>query len=182
VSAPFGRRCLKSCTLAPSSHPAHRTGQADHPHPALGRDFTPSPTPRRAQAGSAVRARSARKGARVDRSRPCVVGASARFAAASGRCRAPIEYAEKAIRLSPRDPLLYLFENFRGNGYFLLKNDGKAIEALRRSVALAPRPWPHAELVASLARERSTNYRDADGFAAQPIDRVRQPSAGKRRR
>src|SRR5712691_5227011 len=28
--------------MAPFSHPAHRTGQADLPHPALGQDFTPS--------------------------------------------------------------------------------------------------------------------------------------------
>jgi hypothetical protein len=35
-----------------------------HPHPALGQDFTPSPRPRRAQAGSAVRARSTRGRAR----------------------------------------------------------------------------------------------------------------------
>jgi TRAP-type transport system periplasmic protein len=48
------------------------TGHADLPHPALGQDFTPSPTARRAQAGTGVRARSARTGARVDRSRPCV--------------------------------------------------------------------------------------------------------------
>jgi len=26
--------------MAPFSHPAHRTGQADFPHPALGQDFT----------------------------------------------------------------------------------------------------------------------------------------------
>src|ERR1700730_9553903 len=31
----------------------------DLPHPALGQDFTPSPTARRAQAGTGVRARSA---------------------------------------------------------------------------------------------------------------------------
>ena len=46
-------------------------GRADFPHPALGQDFTPSPTARRAQACTGVRARSARKGAGVDRSRPC---------------------------------------------------------------------------------------------------------------
>ena len=40
----------------------------DLPHPALGQDLTPSPTARRAQVGTGVRARSARKGARVDRS------------------------------------------------------------------------------------------------------------------
>src|ERR1700716_3741413 len=41
--------------MAPFSHPAHRTGQADFPHPDLGQNFTPSPTARRAQAGSGVR-------------------------------------------------------------------------------------------------------------------------------
>ena len=38
---------------------------ADHPHPALGQDLTPSSTARRAQAGSDVRARSARRSARA---------------------------------------------------------------------------------------------------------------------
>jgi hypothetical protein len=38
------------------------------PHPALGQDLTPSSTARRAQAGSGVRAQSARRGARVDSS------------------------------------------------------------------------------------------------------------------
>jgi hypothetical protein len=40
VSAPFVRRCLTGSTMSPFSHPAHRTGQADFPHPALGQDFT----------------------------------------------------------------------------------------------------------------------------------------------
>ena len=71
VSAPFVRRCLTGSTMAPFSHLAHRTGRADFPHPALGQDLTPSPTARRAQACSGVRAQSARKDARVDRSRPC---------------------------------------------------------------------------------------------------------------
>ena len=35
----------------------HTTGHADLPHPALGQDFTPSPTTRRVQAQSNVRAR-----------------------------------------------------------------------------------------------------------------------------
>src|SRR5258707_3900946 len=52
----------------------HTTGQADFPHPALGQSFTPSPTARRAQAGSSVRAQSARKEARVDRSRLATPG------------------------------------------------------------------------------------------------------------
>ena len=37
----FDWRCLSGSTMAPFPHPAHRTGQADFPHPALGQDFTP---------------------------------------------------------------------------------------------------------------------------------------------
>ncbi len=72
VAAPLVWRCLNSRAMTPFPHPAHRTGRALLTQPALGQDFTPSPTARRAQAGSGVRARSARKGARVDMSRPCV--------------------------------------------------------------------------------------------------------------
>src|SRR5450830_1486258 len=71
VAASFVWRCLTGATMTPFPHPAHRTGHADLPHPALGQDITPSPTARRAQAGTGVRARSARRGARVDRSRLC---------------------------------------------------------------------------------------------------------------
>ena len=41
VAAPFVWRCLSGSTLAPSPHPAHRTGHADLPHPALGQNITP---------------------------------------------------------------------------------------------------------------------------------------------
>jgi hypothetical protein len=70
VPAPFVWRCLSGAAVAPFPHPPHRTGHADLPHPALGQDLTPSSTARRAQADSGVRARSARRGARVDSSRP----------------------------------------------------------------------------------------------------------------
>src|SRR4030088_2444793 len=40
VRAPFVWRCLNGSPIAPFSHPAHRTGQADFPHPALGQDVT----------------------------------------------------------------------------------------------------------------------------------------------
>ena len=40
VAASFVWRCLSSSAMAPFPHPAHRTGQADFPHPALGQDFT----------------------------------------------------------------------------------------------------------------------------------------------
>ncbi len=36
VADPFVCRCLNSWTILPSSHPAHRTGQACFRHPALG--------------------------------------------------------------------------------------------------------------------------------------------------
>ena len=72
VTAPFVWRCLSGSTMAPFPHPPHRTGHADFLHPALGQDLTPSSTARRAQADPDVRARSARRGARVDSSRPFV--------------------------------------------------------------------------------------------------------------
>jgi hypothetical protein len=40
VPAPFVWRCLTDSTMAPFPHPAHRTGHAELPHPALGQDFT----------------------------------------------------------------------------------------------------------------------------------------------
>src|ERR1700756_4681661 len=72
VAAPFVWRCLTGSTVAPFPHPAHRTGRADFPHPGLGQDITPSPTARCTHARSGVRDRIARRGARVDTSRPCV--------------------------------------------------------------------------------------------------------------
>src|SRR5271155_3598963 len=38
VADPFVSRCLSSPALLPFPHPAHRTGRADLPHPALGED------------------------------------------------------------------------------------------------------------------------------------------------
>jgi hypothetical protein len=73
VTASFVWRCLAGVAVTPFPHPARRTGQADLPHPALGQELTPSPTAGRGQARLDVRAQSARIGARVDKSRPCVV-------------------------------------------------------------------------------------------------------------
>src|SRR5258705_11814679 len=41
LSASFVWRCLSGSAMTPFPHPAHRTGHADLPHPALGQDFTP---------------------------------------------------------------------------------------------------------------------------------------------
>ena len=46
----FVRRCPSTLAVAPFSHPAHRTGRAGFPHPALGQNLTPSPTTDRVQA------------------------------------------------------------------------------------------------------------------------------------
>src|ERR1700716_750916 len=40
VAASFVWWCLSGSAMTPFPHPAHRTGQADLPHPALGQDFT----------------------------------------------------------------------------------------------------------------------------------------------
>src|SRR5450755_2427189 len=71
VRLPEGDIAAGAGTGLSKSAASRRPGRADFPHPALGQDLTPSPTTRRAQAGSDVRARSARKDARVDSSRPC---------------------------------------------------------------------------------------------------------------
>src|SRR5450756_6943 len=42
VAASFVWRCLTGATMTPFPHPAHRTGLADLPHPALGQDITPA--------------------------------------------------------------------------------------------------------------------------------------------
>src|ERR1700675_2811233 len=38
VADPFVCRCLTNSAMLPFPHPAHRTGRADLPHPALGED------------------------------------------------------------------------------------------------------------------------------------------------
>ena len=67
VAAPFVWRRPSNLTITPFPHPAHRTGHADFPHPALGQDITFSPTTRHAQAGSDVRVRSTRRDATEDK-------------------------------------------------------------------------------------------------------------------
>jgi hypothetical protein len=67
----FGQTSLILLSAGVGAILGSRTGRARLRHPALGQNFTPSPTARRAQACSGVRAQSARKDAGVDRSRPC---------------------------------------------------------------------------------------------------------------
>ena len=55
-----------------------------------------------------------------------------------GRPDRTMEYADTAIRLSPRDP--YIFSNYHAKGwaFFMKEQDDHAIEWLRRSAAAAP--------------------------------------------
>src|SRR5271167_3371951 len=57
VAASFVWRCPSTLALTPFPHPAHRTGLADRPHPALGQNITPSPTTGHAQVALGVRVR-----------------------------------------------------------------------------------------------------------------------------
>jgi adenylate cyclase len=69
-----------------------------------------------------------------------------------GRPEKSVEYADKAIRLSPRDPLLHVFYLEKGFALSLMDEDGQAIEWLRGAVATAPEwPLPQAMLAAALA-------------------------------
>ena len=78
----------------PFPHPAHRTGHADLPASGSRTRLTPSSTARRAQAYSDVRARNARRGARVDSSHAvavwiCAWRATTGATAPPCSCRAP---------------------------------------------------------------------------------------------
>jgi TolB-like protein/class 3 adenylate cyclase len=69
-----------------------------------------------------------------------------------GRGKQAAEYADKAIRLSPRDPILYEFYFEKGAAYFLLEDYLTAIEWLQRATAANPNySSPQQDLAAALA-------------------------------
>jgi TolB-like protein len=55
-----------------------------------------------------------------------------------GHAEEMIEYADKAMRLSPLDPYLAFFHEFRAIGCFMLHRDDDAIGSLRLAVANSP--------------------------------------------
>ena len=71
-----------------------------------------------------------------------------------------MEYADTAIRLSPRDP--YIFSNYHSKGwaFFMNAQDDHAIEWLRRSAAAAPGAEPFTYLL--LASAYALNGRQAE--------------------
>jgi predicted Zn-dependent protease len=66
-----------------------------------------------------------------------------------GRPERCIEYSDKAIRLSPRDPLLSGFYGEKAWALLMLQRDDQAIEWLRRSLAMAPENSIQQALLAS---------------------------------
>jgi len=69
-----------------------------------------------------------------------------------GRGEKTIEHADKAIRLSPPDPYLYVFFAQQGLGHIMLHQDERAVMHLRQAVANNPAfPSPVAYLAAALA-------------------------------
>ena len=76
-----------------------------------------------------------------------------------GQPQKAIEYVDKAIRLSPRDPILYVFYLVKGFALSLLQEDDQAIDWLRRAGAAAPQ-WPLPQ--ALLAAELSLTGREAE--------------------
>jgi adenylate cyclase len=74
-----------------------------------------------------------------------------------------LEYADKAIRLSPRDPFLPTFYAQRALAYFLTQRDVEAIEWLRRALAAWPE-WPDEN--AFLAAVLALNGNDVEARAA----------------
>ncbi len=71
-----------------------------------------------------------------------------------GRAQKAIAYADTAMRISPRDPQLFLFHFQKGLALLLLGENDQAIDWLHRVVAAAPQ-WPiaFALLAAALAQQ-----------------------------
>jgi predicted Zn-dependent protease len=91
------------------------------------------------------------------------------------------------MRLSPRDPLLYVFHLQKGFALALLQQNDQAIEWLRRAMAGAPQwPLPQALLAAALAetgqqaqaRETLERYLSLSGTRARTLAewRAQMPS------
>ena len=70
-----------------------------------------------------------------------------------GQFEKSLEFFDKAIRLSPRDPALTFWFGAKARPYFGLKQYDLAIEWARRAIAINPNniPFAHAPLIAALA-------------------------------
>jgi class 3 adenylate cyclase/TolB-like protein len=99
-----------------------------------------------------------------------------------GRPEKGIEYADKAIRLSPRDPLLAAFYAEKAWALLMLQRDDQAIEWTRRSLAMVPENSIQQALLASAlaltgrqaeAREALQRYLSLKGTTSKTIAQFR---------
>lgn len=90
----------------------------------------------------------------------------------SGRDREALQHFEEAIRLSPRDPSLFL--GYFGIGYvrFEMRAFDQAIAPLRQAITLAPNfSWPHILTGTLVMMERTDEARIALAayFRSNPV-------------
>jgi adenylate cyclase len=73
-----------------------------------------------------------------------------------------LEYADRGIRLSPRDPQTSIFLLIKGWAYFMMKQDDEALVWLRRAAAASPQAPP---ILAGLASELALTGHDTEARA-----------------
>jgi TolB-like protein/class 3 adenylate cyclase/cytochrome c-type biogenesis protein CcmH/NrfG len=99
-----------------------------------------------------------------------------------GQFEKSVEYFDKAIRLSPRDPYLSGWHEGKAQAYFGLKDYDQAIDSARQSVAINPNfAQAHRDLIAALALTgHDTEAREAlQRYLALPPTGQRTISAWK---
>jgi predicted Zn-dependent protease len=73
-----------------------------------------------------------------------------------------LEYADRGIRLSPRDPETSIFLLIKGWAYFMMKQDDEALVWLRRAAAASPET---PTILAALTSELALTGHDAEAIA-----------------
>jgi adenylate cyclase len=73
-----------------------------------------------------------------------------------------LEYADRGIRLSPRDPQTSIFLLIKGWAYFMMEQDDEALEWLRRAAAASPET---PTILAALTSELALTGHDAEASA-----------------
>ncbi len=102
----------------------------------------------------------------------------------TGNAEKVIESADKAMRLSPRDPLLFNFIALKGVAHFMRREDDKAIELMRRANALNPSPTPNYFYLAAaqaLSGHEAEARETLKRYLAIPSVRTRSIAAWKAR-
>jgi TolB-like protein/Flp pilus assembly protein TadD len=101
-----------------------------------------------------------------------------------GQFEKGLEFTDKAIRLSPHEPVLFLLYGDKAADYFALKQYDQAIESARQAIAVnsdSSNPLAHATLVAALALTgRETEAGEAlQRYLALPVTEPKTIAAWK---